>query len=282
MSGKEPFGGPEYERLPARVWWLSAVMVLIGIVTFVLMSLGDRLVHGYLYLFFYSIPANTAISLFPHEPVLIYYGVQSANLWISAAAASGGTLVAGYLDHRVFVPVLNYQKIIAYKQNRFYRRASALFMKYPFATIVVTGFTPIPFFPFKFLCFSIHYPLSRYLAALLLARFPRYYLLAWVGAAFGIPTWILILSVVVIFGLYAIRGGPTVLRRFKQWRARRRMARESVSERPGQALIERDAAETDGRRARSDGSAETRRLDTTRGEEPGVGEPVSLQRKNEK
>ena len=219
-SGGPTFHGPEYERLPARVWWLSAVMVLIGVVTFALMSLGERLVHGYLYLFFYSIPANTAISVFPHEPVLIYYG-KFANLWITAAAATGGTLVAGYLDHRVFVPVLNYRKIISYKQNRFYRRATELFMRYPFATLVVTGFTPIPFFPFKFLCFSIHYPLSRYLAALSLARFPRYLLLAWIGAALGIPNWILVLSVVVIFGLYAIRGGPTVWRRWRRWRAQR-------------------------------------------------------------
>jgi len=253
-KGGPNFGGPEYERLPPRVWWLSAVMVLIGIVTFLLMSFGDRLAHGYLYLFFYSIPANTAISLFPHEPVLIYYG-KFANLWISAAAASGGTLVAGYLDHRVFVPVLNYQKIISYKQSRFYRRATALFMKYPFATIVVTGFTPIPFFPFKFLCFSIHYPLSRYLTALVLARYPRYFLLAWVGAVVGIPTWILILSVVVIFGLYAIRGGPTALRRFKEWRRQRKSrktdtdptystpAREAL---PGDAVRSHASAQTAG------------------------------------
>ena len=205
---------PEYERLPARVWWLGGLMVLIGVVTFGLISThaaGD----GYLYLFFYSIPANTAISVFPHEPVLIYYG-KFANLWIAAAAATGGTLVAGWLDHRVLVPVLNYKKISSYKQSRFYQKATALFMRYPFATLVVTGFTPIPFFPFKFLSFSIHYPLIRYLSALSLARFPRYYLLAWVGASFGIPTWILIASVIVVFALYAIRGLPAVWRQIRQ------------------------------------------------------------------
>ncbi len=207
------FATHEYERLPLRVWWLSAAMVLIGIVAFYLMSVhADS--NGYLYLIFYSIPANTAISIFPHEPVLIYYG-QFANLWLSAAAATGGTIIAGYLDHRVFVPLLNYRKITAYKQSRFYRRATAIFMKYPFATIAVTGFTPIPFFPFKFLCFSIHYPLHRYLAALCVARYPRYFLLAWVGATFGIPTWILIASVIVIFTLYAVRGAPTVLRHLR-------------------------------------------------------------------
>ncbi|UCC83667.1 MAG: hypothetical protein JSW46_01665, partial [Gemmatimonadota bacterium] len=85
--------------------------------------------------------------------------------------------------------------------------------------LVVTGLTPIPFWPFKFLCFSIHYPLWRYLTALATGRFPRYVLLAWIGAEFGIPTWILILSVVVIFALYAIKGIPAVWRR---WQERRR------------------------------------------------------------
>ncbi len=179
-------------------------MVLIGVVTFILMT-TDFQAEGYLYLFFYSIPSNTAISVFPHEPVLIYYG-KFADLWLTAAAATGGTMVAGWLDHRVFVPVLNYSKLVSYKKNRFYQKSTDLFMRYPFTTLVVTGLTPIPFWPFKFLCFSIHYPLWRYLAALAAGRFPRYVLLAWIGAEFGIPNWILILSVVVIFERYRSVG----------------------------------------------------------------------------
>jgi membrane protein YqaA with SNARE-associated domain len=207
----------EYDRLPARVWWLGGLMVAIGLITFFLMSTqGER--HGYWYLLFYSIPSNTAISIFPHEPVLIYYG-RFANIWISAAAATGGTLIAGYLDHRVFVPLLNYSKVVSYKKSRFYRKAIELFMRHPFATIVVTGFTPIPFWPFKFLCLSIRYPLHRYLAALSMARFPRYAVLAWLGAVVGIPDWILISSVVVVFSAYGVRAIPALR---DHLRARRR------------------------------------------------------------
>jgi membrane protein YqaA with SNARE-associated domain len=186
----------------------------------------DGHTEGYLYLAFYSIPSNTAISVFPHEPVLIWYG-KFADLWLSAAAATAGTVVAGWLDHRVFVPVLNYSKIVDYKQNRFYRKSTDIFMRYPFATLVVTGLTPIPFWPFKFLCFSIHYPLWRYLTALATGRFPRYALLAWIGAEFGIPTWILILSVVVIFALYAIKGIPAVWRRWQERRRRQQQDQDT-------------------------------------------------------
>ena len=209
----------EYDRLPARVWVSSVLIAAVGVAAFVLISTGAHS-NGYLYLFFYSIPANTAISLFPHEPVLIFYG-KFANIWLSAVAATGGTLIAGWLDHRVFVPVLNYRKVTVYKESRFYKKAADMFMRYPFLTIVVTGFTPIPFFPFKFLCFSIHYPLRRYLAALSVGRYPRYAALAWVGMMFNIPNWILIGLVVAIFAAYAARGGPAVWR----WLRARRRAR---------------------------------------------------------
>ena len=129
------------------VWFFGGLMVLIGIVTSILMF-GDFQFDSYTYLAFYSIPANTAISVFPHEPVLIYFG-KVANLWWSATWATAGTIVAGIMDHKVFVPVLNLQNIQSYKEKRFYRKAISYLMKWPFATLVVTGFTPIPFFPFK-------------------------------------------------------------------------------------------------------------------------------------
>ena len=198
-------------------------MVLIGIVTFTLMATNGH-AEGYLYLFFYSIPSNTAISVFPHEPVLIWYGTI-ANIWLAALAATGGTMVSGWLDHSVFVPVLNYTKITSYKKSRFYTKMTNIFMRYPFATIVLTGLTPIPFWPFKFLCFSIHYPLWRYLTALALGRFPRYVFLAWVGAKFEVPAWILIATVIVIFSVYAIRGVPAGWR----WLKDRRQARQNAA-----------------------------------------------------
>ncbi len=232
-SGRPAAG--EYDRLPARVWWLGGLMVAIGLVTFFLMSTqGQR--HGYWYLLFYSIPSNTAISLFPHEPVLIYYG-RFASIWLSAAAATGGTLVAGWLDHRVFVPLLNYSKATSYKRNRIYRKAIGLFMRYPFATIVVTGFTPIPFWPFKFLTLSIRYPLHRYLAALALARYPRYVLLGWLGATVGIPNWVLMATVIVVFSAYGVRGIPALRAHL---RAQRRGAERT------RAAEEGDAAQVGG------------------------------------
>ncbi len=212
----------ETTRLGSAVWISGLIIALIGLITSILMLQGFES-DGYFYLGFYSIAANTAISLFPHEPVLIYFG-KEADLLLSATAATVGTVVAAILDHLVFVPVLDHQSISAYKRKRLYRKAINLFMRWPFWTIVVTGFTPIPFFPFKFLAFSIRYPMVKWVTALVVARFPRYYVLALAGATFPIPNWILILSVAVIFGLYLVKAIPAGHRRLRE---RRRLRAET-------------------------------------------------------
>lgn len=210
---------PEYDALEPRVWVLGGVMLALALVALVLM-LQDFSTSSYLYLAFYAIPANSAISVFPHEPVVIWYG-SVGNIWWTAAAASAGTLVAGFLDHSVFVPVMNLKGLTGYKEKAWYQKAAGLFSRYPFAVIVVAGFTPIPFFPFKFLSFSLHYPLWRYLSALLIGRFPRYVVLAWVGYVIDIPTWLLI----AIFGgailAYAVKAGPEIVRYLRSSRATR-------------------------------------------------------------
>ena len=109
----------EYERLQPRVWVMGGVMLTLAIVALILM-LQDFSTSSYLYLAFYAIPANSAISVFPHEPVVIWYGSQGSILW-TAIAASAGTLVAGFLDHSVFVPVMNLKGLTGYKEKAWYK-----------------------------------------------------------------------------------------------------------------------------------------------------------------
>jgi len=210
---------PTVRRLSPLVWVMSGLMIVIGIVTSILILRGFES-NSYWYLAFYSIPANTAISIFPHEPVLIYFG-KVGDLLQTALWASGGTLVAAIMDHTVFVPVLNHENIKAYKEKKFYRKVMRYFLKWPFWTLVLTGFTPIPFFPFKFLALSIGYPMWKYVTALLVARFPRYYLYALLGATVPIPNWVLIASVAFIFGLYGVKAVPLAIDKLKARRAQK-------------------------------------------------------------
>jgi len=211
----EPPSPQGLEDVSATVWITGAAMLLLGIVTTVLM-LQDFRSRSYLYLAFYSIPSNAAISVFPHEPVLLYFG-KFANVWIGAAVATAGTLVAGIMDYTVFVPLLQLRSIQGYRDVRLYRKAIDLYRRWPFLMLVVAGLTPLPFFPFKFLSFSDAYPMGRYLAAIAVSRFPRYLILLWAGAVFDIPTWILAALFLGILLAYAWRGGPAVARRLRRW-----------------------------------------------------------------
>lgn len=188
------------EKVPVRAWVLLGALVVLGIAALVLTSLR---IGGLIDLFVYSIPSNTAISLLPHEPMLLIYGGR-ANLWLAAAVATVGTMVAGWLDHRIFVPVLNVERIVGYKENRLYRSTMRLFERAPFAALVVAGISPVPYWPFKLLAFSRGYSLVRYLGAIAVGRFPRYALILWIGATFRIPTWVLVATAFVAFLAYGV------------------------------------------------------------------------------
>lgn len=190
------------KRLPGptgRAALFGAILFVVGGVAVSLRLLGSDL-HPQLVLFLYSIPANSAVSVFSHEVALLDYGSHQPIL-LSTLSATLGTVVAGWLDWNVFVPLLDAEKVRGFRGNRLYRFAIDRFARAPFLVLVLAGFTPVPFFPFKFLAFSMRYPLARYLAALVVARAPRYLALAWLGREVAIPSWLLLGLFVAMLGL---------------------------------------------------------------------------------
>ncbi len=158
--------------------------------------------RGIVWLYIYSIPSHVYISFLPHEPVLLYYG-KSFNLWAAVVAATLGTLIAGFIDYETLSPLLNHRKVRGlYYDKQFYKKAVNFFYKFPFLMLVIAGFSPIPFYPFKFLSIASDYPESKYLSALFVGRAPRYFFLIWLGYTIKIPNWILILT----FGIMLIWG----------------------------------------------------------------------------
>ncbi len=168
----------------------GVLLIAVGAVAVCLRLLGSTL-DPQIVLFLYSIPANSAVSVFSHELALFDYG-RDQPILLTTLSATLGTIVAGILDWNVFVPLLDWERISAVRGSRLYRWSIDRFAKAPFLVLVITGFTPIPFFPFKFLAFSMKYPIARYLAALTVARAPRYLLLAWLGRELRVPDWALL------------------------------------------------------------------------------------------
>ena len=176
-----------------------SLVLMIGLISLVaIISNSDEIIHPLWNFFIYSIPSNAAISVFPHEPILIYLG-NSYDPIILAIIGTMGTIVAGLLDHLVFVPLFSLKSLEFMQRFKGYRRAKKWFNIQPFLTLTIAGFSPVPFSPFKILAFTSQYPLLRYIGSLVAGRMPRYYLLALFGGFFKVPNWILISLTLIIF-----------------------------------------------------------------------------------
>jgi membrane protein YqaA with SNARE-associated domain len=148
-------------------------------------------------LFFYSFPAEFIISTVPHEPVLLYYAKFYKPLTI-ALVAIAGTGLTEILNYSVFKYVADSNLIKNVRKEKIVGKVVVLFNKAPFAALLIAGFTPIPFYPFRFLVVLARYPLTKYILAILIARPPRFFLLAWLGYAYKIPDSLLIALFIVL------------------------------------------------------------------------------------
>ncbi|HZK49637.1 MAG TPA: hypothetical protein VFD74_08560 [Thermoleophilia bacterium] len=220
------FAGRSTGSPGTRAVVFTIVTIALGLATVALRASGGASpIHPQLLLLLYSIPANTGLSLFSHEVALLDYGAHQPLL-ITTLSATVGTVIAGYLDWRIFVPLFGWDRLGGYVERRWVRGLLARFQRAPFFILVLTAASPIPFFPFKMMAFSVRYPMRRYLTALTVARAPRYLLIAWLGETLRLPAWLLlsILVAVLLIGVLkqvADHGLPAI-------RGRLRMRRQQV------------------------------------------------------
>ncbi len=209
-----PAATPRGWTATRRAAAFGVVLLALGALAVYLRIFRPGVVHPQILLFLYSIPSNSAVSVFSHEIALYDYGSHQA-IPLTVLSATLGTFVAAWLDWNVFVPLLDWNRIATYRGNRVYGYCIDRFAKTPFVMLVIAGFTPIPFFPFKFLAFSMKYPLARYLAAVTVARAPRYLLLAWLGSVAPVPPWVLLacFGALLAFALWHCAGARRMRRR---------------------------------------------------------------------
>jgi uncharacterized membrane protein YdjX (TVP38/TMEM64 family) len=96
-------------------------------------------------------------------------------------------------------------------ENKAVKKVSDLFSRLPFTAIVLAAFSPVPFFPVRFLVVITGYPVWKYLLGVFLARTPRFYLLAWFGAILEIPGPVLLGLFLLMFVLVNLPGIRKVL-----------------------------------------------------------------------
>ena len=141
-------------------------------------------------LFFYSFPSEFLVGLIPHEPALIYYGAYHPP-WMVALVAIGGTLIAEGLNYHFFGLFYGMPAFRGAFEKKAVQRVADLFGRAPFTAILFAGFSPVPFFPVRFLVVITGYPVWKYLLGVFISRAPRFYLLALFGAFFEVPKLLL-------------------------------------------------------------------------------------------
>ena len=185
----------------SREWKIFGLVLLgcLGISAFVFKFSPD--LRQLIIFFFFTIPANS-FTFVPYEPALLYYSKLYLPLWL-ALLGGVGTSLAGFLDYQAVTYLFGYRKMAAIRKNKYYLLVANYFRKVPFACLVITGFTPVPFHPVKFMAIATAYPLQKYLLALFVGRTPRYYLVALIGKGLQISNWVILL-IFLIFILWEI------------------------------------------------------------------------------
>ncbi len=182
-----------------RVRTIVLVLEIGMILTILGVWLGSETVRAsrsLLVLFFYSFPSEFLVGLVPHEPILLWYG-EFFPPWIVALVSVAGTVPAEMINYSVFSFFTDTKQYRRLRETKTADAVVRLFGKAPFAAILVAGFTPLPFFPVRFLVVMGNYPIMKYALGVFLSRAPRFYILAAAGNYFRIPG-------AVLAGLFAV------------------------------------------------------------------------------
>ncbi len=215
--GAGPAAGVAGARPPRpllRAAFLAAeTLFVLGILAVWLTSPSVRHSKNLWVLFFYCFPSQFVLAAVPHEPVILFFGKYHAA-WAVALAATAGTALTELFNYTIFESLADLKTFQRISRGKVMGRLVGLFRKAPFPTLWVAGLTPVPFYPFRFLVAAARYPAPLYVLAVILSRFPRFYLLAVLGEAFKVPNgliacFFLVLLVASIIPLITDRNGSS-------------------------------------------------------------------------
>ncbi len=155
----------------------------------------------------YCIPSNSVLPL-PHEPGVLYFADFYRPLWVTIAATAGSG-IAAFSDYAIVRGALHHNWATRISRGRWFRWAVGLFMKRPFATVVLFAISPLPVSVVRVLAPASNFSVWRYAVAMMVGRFPRFYAFAWLGFLLPIPPWALAVAVAapLVMMLVAHRGG---------------------------------------------------------------------------
>lgn len=201
------------ERQPVRfrkpILLAAQILAVSSLLAAWLLIPGVRADRSLWILFLYCFPSEFLVASVPHEPVIVYFGQWYPAVTVAVVSAVG-TVLTEAMNYSVISALLESGIAHRVTSSRMVERITARFSRAPFTALLVAGLTPVPFYPFRFLVVFAKYPRWRYLAAVMISRTPRFWLLSVFGATVPLSDGlILALFVVMIAAIY----GPALVRR---------------------------------------------------------------------
>ena len=177
--------------------FIFEIALILGLLIIWLSSKSIQNSRNLVVLFFYSFPSEFMVGLIPHEPILLYYGKYFHPLTVAVVAIIG-TVLAEAMNYSFFGFINGTELFEKLRRKKSVVKIITLFKKAPFTAILIAGFTPLPFFPIRFLVVMGRYSILKYLLGVFLSRAPRFYIIAQVGYFFKIPGSFLVALFVIL------------------------------------------------------------------------------------
>ncbi|OGL43398.1 MAG: hypothetical protein A2161_15910 [Candidatus Schekmanbacteria bacterium RBG_13_48_7] len=180
------------------MFYFSLLLVLVWGIHLLLFGSNNSVLPRF---FTYMCFACTFIPL-PTIPPILYVS-RFFNPLTIAFIGSCGTCFANMIDYSLINYFSNWNFVRKFGKNRVWSLMVNLFNIQPFLTLVISAFVPIPIDFIRFLAISSQYNRFYYAMAYFIGRFPRYFLIAYLGYYYQPSNFVIliILSILVGFGI---------------------------------------------------------------------------------
>lgn len=168
---------------------LSALLVTLAV-----LLPGARLLIAF---FAYTATLNSGLIPFPTMTVAIFLGKSYSPLLV-AAVGTAGSAIASVIIYYLLTGLSKRKRMRRIKDNSLVRSLRALTRKSPFLSLALFNLVPLPIEPARFSAILNRYSIARYVTAISLGRFARYFLLATLGEAFRVPNSVLLVLTVTL------------------------------------------------------------------------------------
>lgn len=143
-----------------------------------------------------------------YEPMLMLVGRVYPPLMV-AVVGTAGTLYVEYLNYQLFKRVLQISSLERMRTGQTVTWVLKWFNKAPFLTVWVSSWSPIPYWPVRFISPLAGFDVRRHLLATFLGRFPRLWFFAalgvWWDASLGVLALISMSSIFLALGIYVYK-----------------------------------------------------------------------------